>query len=244
MSDDTTLRLPVPDETFDKGPALCMDISGVIAPFSVSTRPFVRHRTPDGFIKVYGYDYFEYMDHWRFVHPALPDWIGELEAAFTHCAWLDCITSHSTIYMPRGGGQAGKTEWPHLRYRDDVDSQAPGYYKTSHVSQWVAPDVPVALVDIHLPPPDSDHPEYQAMWQGLVRFLERQGPTLLISPFPSIGLSRSVVDLLCRFAGAPHDPAFAGRIHRPHLDPYLSWPNPLPSWLEEPVLVLKREEPA
>lgn len=245
MSDDT-LQLPVPDETFASGPTLCMDIRGVIEPFGVSWRPFVRHRTPDGFINVHGYDYFELMDHWRFVHPALPDWIGELEAAYAHCAWLPSIISHSTISIPKGAGQSGETTWPHLAHRHDmtVDIQGSHYFKIDVVRAWVAPDVPLALVDIHLPSPHADHPEGQDKWRSVVKFLERPGPTLLVSPFPSIGLSRSVVDLLCRFAKAPHDPAFAGRIHRPHLDPYLSWPDPLPSWLEEPVLVIKREEPA
>ena len=126
-------------------------------------------------------------------------------------------------------------KWPRLCARY---STLPRYHKFASVCHWVSPDVPVAVVDSYVVLRNISEAYTRGMRAAIDEFLQRPGPTLIIAPSRYIGLTRSIVDLLCRFARDPHDPMFDQReIRQPHTDPRLGWPDHLPPGLEEPVLL-------
>ena len=97
---------------------------------------------------------------------------------------------------------------------------------------------PVAIVDDFMAPQTGRDAEADYIKQDIIRFAQRPGPTLLLAPAQEIGLTISLVDLLCQFARNPQDPVFATReVHRCHPDVRIRWPDPLPGELEEPVFI-------
>ena len=63
-------------------------------------------------------------------------------------------------------------------------------------------------------------------------------PALLLAPAQEIGLTRPIVDLLCRFARTLDNPLFATRdVHRFYPDWRMRWPDPLPPSQEHPVFI-------
>ncbi|MCY4155549.1 MAG: hypothetical protein OXE03_06160 [Gammaproteobacteria bacterium] len=74
--------------------------------------------------------------------------------------------------------------------------------------------------------------------QDILRFAQRPGSTLMLAPAQEIGLTRSLVDLLCQFARNPLAPVFVSReVHRCYPDVRTRWPDPLPAGLDEPVFI-------
>ena len=72
--------------------------------------------------------------------------------------------------------------------------------------------------------------------ESIPRFLERPGPTVLVGPNAYVGLSRQVIDLLCRFAEDPGAPEFQHReVFTPDKGAWIQWPWPLPPGLENPI---------
>ena len=63
------------------GPALCLDIDGVLSPVGQNHRYDGGAPTP-GFVPVPRVGYPVH------IHPALPAWMDALEQAFTHCVWV------------------------------------------------------------------------------------------------------------------------------------------------------------
>ena len=64
----------------------------------------------------------------------------------------------------------------------------------------MSPDVPVAVVDSYVVLRNISEAYTRGMRAAIDEFLQRPGPTLIIAPSRYIGLTRSIVDLLCRFA--------------------------------------------
>lgn len=218
------------------GPALCMDIDGAGAPTGSNTR-FDVFNPPAGFAT------FDVGDFPLAVHPALPGWIAGLEQAFAHCAWVS-DWGPECILFAQGAGLAGAAHWPHMEAPMQPPPDAPlSWHKLDGVRRSVDPAVPVAVVDDSMAPQTGHDPVEDYIVQDIIRFAQRPGPTLLLAPAQEIGLTRPLIDLLCRFARNPRDPVFAGRaVHRCYPDVRMRWPDPLPAGREAPVLVIENEE--
>ena len=215
------------------GPVLCMDIDGVASPVGQNQRFDVDAPIP-GFVPV---PRVSYPVH---VHPALPAWMDALEQAFAHCVWVSSWRERCRRFADHAGLQ-GAARWPYLMPVDDppVPGERFPASKIEAVRAWVTPETPVAIVDDHLVYQDYDESNQLAqMKDSTARFVQRPGPVLLIAPDKHIGLTRPIVELLCRFARDPHDPAFGLRVPV-HTDSYwwVQWPWPLPPGQEQPVLV-------
>lgn len=224
------------------GPVLCLDIDGVASPLGQNNR-YDLHAPTAGFVPVAG------AGHTMQVHPALPAWIGELEQAFAHCAWVS-TWRESCRRFAGCAGLKGAAEWPYLMPVNDppVPGEPLRAYKLEAVRAWVSPETPVAIVDDHLV---EQHDVELKQWietkDAIMRFVRRPGPALLIGPDQHIGLTRPIVDLLCRFAQDPTDPAFGLRVDsalNPDTHWWVQWPWPLPPGLEQPVLIRADDEEA
>ena len=218
-------------EQFTQGPVLCMDIDGAAAPTGSNTR-FDVDNPHKGFVT------FDVGDFPLAVHPALPGWFDELERAFAHCAWVS-DWGPECILFAQGAGLDRAARWPHLEAPMDLTPDTPlTWHKLDGVRRGVHPEVPVAIIDDSMAPQTGHDPVEDYIGQDIIRFAQRPGPTLLLAPAQEIGLTISLVDLLCRFARNPQDPMFATReVHRCHPDVRMRWPDPLPGELEEPVFI-------
>ena len=216
---------------FKQGPVLCMDIDGAAAPTG-STARFDVDNPHKGFVT------FDVGEFPLAVHPALPGWFTELEQAFAHCAWVSDWGS-ACILFAQGAGLARAALWPYLEAPMDLPPDAPlTWHKLDGVRRGVHPEVPVAIIDDFMAPQTGRDAEADYIKQDIIRFAQRPGPTLLLAPAQEIGLTRSLVDLLCQFARNPQDPVFATReVHRCHPDVRIRWPDPLPGELEEPIFI-------
>ena len=216
---------------FKQGPVLCMDIDGAAAPTGSNTR-FDVFNPPKGFVT------FDVGDFPLAVHPALPGWFDELEQAYAHCAWVS-DWGPECILFAQGAGLGRAALWPHLAGSPDMPvATRLTWHKLDGVRCWVDPQAPVAIVDDSMAPQTGHDPVEDYILQDIIRFAGRPGPTLLLAPAQEIGLTRPIVDLLCRFARNPRDPVFAARVvHRCHPDYRMRWPDPLPSGQEEPSLI-------
>ena len=226
---------PVQDP-FKQGPVLCMDIDGAAAPTGSNPR-FDVDNPHKGFVT------FDVGDFPLAVHPALPDWFAELEQAFAHCAWVS-DWGPECILFAQGAGLDRAAHWRHLESPMDLPPDAPlTWHKLDGVRFCVDPQVPVAIVDDSMAPQTGHDPVDDYILQDIIRFAQRPGPTLLVAPAQEIGLTRPIVDLLCRFADNPRDPVFATRdVRRYHPDHRMRWPDPLPGGQEEPVFVTLNED--
>ena len=221
---------------FAQGPVLCMDIDGAAAPTGSNSRFDVFNR-PQGFIT------FEVGDFPLAAHPALPGWFAELENAYTHCAWVS-DWGEECIRFAQGAGLDRAARWPHLAGSPDMPVPTRlTWHKLDGVRCCVNPEVPVAIVDDSMAPQTGHDPVEDYIRQDIIRFAGRPGPTLLLAPAQEIGLTRPIVDLLCRFARNPDDPLFATRdVHRLYPDWRMRWPDPLPPEREQPVRCIQNEE--
>ena len=112
------------------------------------------------------------------------------------------------------------------------------WHKLDGVRCWVDPQAPVAIVDDSMAPQTGHDPVEDYILQDIIRFAGRPGPALLLAPTQEIGLTRPIVELLCRFARTPDDPLFATRdVHRFYPDWRMRWPDPLPPSQEHPVFI-------
>ena len=215
---------------FKQGPVLCMDIDGAAAPTGSNTRF-------DVFDPPAGFDSFEVGEFPLAVHPALPGWFDELEQAFAHCAWVSDWGPECVLFA-HGAGLGRAALWPRMEASLDLSPGAPlTWHKLDGVRHCVTPEVPVAVVDDSMAPQLGHDPVEDYIGQDLIRFAQRPGPTLLLAPAQEIGLTRPLVDLLCRFAHNPLDPAFATReVHRCYPDIRVRWPDPLPAGQGAPCL--------
>ena len=222
------------------GPVLCLDIDGVSSPLGQDNRYDLHAPTP-GFVSAPGHGNVIQ------VHPALPTWIAELEQAFAHCVWVSTWRERCGRFAGRAGLDSA-LDWPYLMPVDDPPVPGTPYpaYKLEAVRAWVTPETPVAIVDDHLVYQDrSAYEQWIEMQDSTALFVQRTGPVLLIGPDKHIGLTRPIVDMLCRFARDPHDPAFGLRCTlQPDSYQWVQWPWPLPPGQECPVLVRPGDEDA
>ena len=229
----------LPPAPLKGGPVLCLDIDGVSSPLGQDNRYDLHAPTP-GLVPVAG------AGHTMQVHPALPDWIAELEQAFAQCVWVS-TWRESCRHFAECAGLGSAADWPYLMPVDAPPVPGPPFssYKLEAVRAWVTPETPVAIVDDHLVDQDYSSHEYREMGESKVLFVQRPGPTLLIGPDRQIGLTRPIVDLLCRFAEDPADPAFGLRCAlSPDSYWWVQWPWPLPAGQEQPVLIRPDDEEA
>ena len=225
------------------GPLLCLDIDGTTSPLGQDNRYDLHAPTP-GFLPLPVSSDRKKGVHGvgckMQVHPALPAWIGELEQAFAQCAWVSTWREKS-CWFADSVGLGGASDWPYLMPVDDPPVPGTPYpaYKLEAVRAWVTPETPVAIVDDHLVEQDDvGYKQWIEMRDSTVRFVQRPGPVLLIGPDKHIGLTRPIVDMLCRFARDPYDPAFGLRCTlQPDSYQWVQWPWPLPPDQEQPVLI-------
>ena len=213
-----------------QGPVLCMDIDGVLVPAACSARHGV-FDPPAGFVTFQAY-WFPLA-----VHPALPGWMNELEQAFAHCTWVS-DWGPECIRFAQGAGLDSAARWPRLSASIEPFDTPLTWHKLDRVRSGVDPETPVAIVDDSMAPQTGHHPVEDYIGQDILRFAQRPGPTLLLAPAQEIGLTRPIVDLLCRFARHPADPMFVTReVHRCYPDWHMRWPDPLPAGMEVPVFI-------
>ena len=221
------------------GPVLCLNIDGTLTPLGYDNR-YDQEAPIPGFVPVPGVG-----DNLQ-VHPALPVWVTELELAFTHCAWVSRLRGRCRRFAECAGLQ-GAADWPYIMPVDEppVPGTSLSSYKLEAARAWVTPETPVAVVDDQLVE-QVDYEDEDIMTLGsIASFVERPGPVLLIGPDRQIGLTRPIVDLLCRFARGPYDTAFNLRCPlKPDSDWLVQWPWPLPPAQEHPVLVRSEDEQA
>ena len=248
MTDKDCSELPA--GPLSGGPVLCLDIDGVASPLGQDNRYDLHAPTP-GFVPLPVSDDtvtgVQGVGCTVQVHPALTTWARELEQAFAHCVWVSTWRERCRWFAD-SAGLTGAAEWPYLMPVDDppVPGEPLPAYKLEAVRAWVAPETPVAIVDDHLVKQNwCSYEEWTEMKESTARFVQRPGPALLIGPDVHIGLTRPIVDLLCRFAQDPHDPAFGLRC-AVHTDSYhwVQWPWPLPPGQEQPVLIRPDDEKA
>ena len=225
------------------GPVLCLDIDGVTSPLGQDNRYDLHAPTP-GFVHLPVSDDAEKgvlgVGCTMQVHPALPAWIGELEQAFAQCVWVSSWRDRS-VWFAASAGLGGALDWHYLMPADDppVPGDTLTADKLEAVRAWVTPETPVAIVDDHLVDQDPyAYEQWDEMQDSTALFVQRPGPVLLIGPDRQIGLTRPIVDLLCRFARDPYDTAFGLRCTlQPDSYQWMQWAWPLPPGQECPVLV-------
>ena len=225
-------------------PLLCLDIDGVCAPVGQNPR-FHCHGWPPGFV-----------DCGRSVqiHPALPRWVDELEAAFETVCWISSWKKICNLFAERAGLPSAMT-WAYVDTDLAVDAQTGIGRKLGGLAELIDPAAPLAVVDDHLAPQylcDSNciaRPEDRGVeepWgflghaalEEINEFLHRPGPTLLIAPASEVGLTRTIIELLCRFAQNPEASEFAERkVFETDTDWWVQWPAPLNPSLENPVRI-------
>ena len=240
MTDKEYAELPA--GPLSGGPVLCLDIDGATSPLGQDNRYDLHAPTP-GFVHLPVSDDSEKgvlgVGCTMQVHPALPAWIGELEQAFAHCAWVSSWREKS-FWFAASAGLGGASDWPYLMPVDNPPVPGPplSSNKLEAVRAWVTPETPVAIVDDQLVEQVDYEDEDIMMLGSIALFVERPGPVLLIGPDRQIGLTRPIVDLLCRFARDPYDTAFNLRCAlKPDSDWWVQWPWPLPPDQGQPVLI-------
>ena len=217
----------LPQAPLGGGPVLCMNIAGTV----LTANHWGPH--PHGFAGI------PYNDRILFVHPGVPGWFDELDDVYTHCAWISSLGERCAGFA-HSAALTRAAAWPYLAAPSPRDPRR--WSRLRAVTAWIDPDAPVAVVDEHMAPQlqvcpqDSGYvPVYPPVRDTVPLFLRRPGPTLLVAPALHIGLSRRIVDLLCRFAHDPVAPEFNVRgVRRMHVDLAQRWPDPLPPGLEEP----------
>ena len=229
-------------------PLVCLDIDGVCSPVGQNPR-FHCHRWPPGFI-----DCRSSVQ----IHPALPRWIGEIETAFATVCWISSWGENSGSFA-ESAGLAAATAWQYVDTGLAADAQTGIGRKLGGLAETIDPAAPVAVVDDHLAPqypcrgeayiptPRSRRPYQQgreeAMDSEIARFLQRPGPTLLVAPASEVGLTRSIVDKLVRFARNPAEVEFAERrVLELDTDWWMQWPASLDPTIEDPVCVRPENE--
>ena len=224
----------LPPAPLGGGPVMCMNIAG-----SVLTATGKAHAA--GLLRGHraGFARVRYKGQDLAVHPALPGWFAELEQAYTQCAWTSGLRENCAAFAHSAGLHNARA-WPYLASHSPRNSRL--WHKLDDLVKWVDGDAPIAVVDFRMASVLLLHeytymPAMDNVRESIPLFLKRPGPTLLVAPALHIGLSRRIVDLLCRFAHDPVAPEFDVRgVHRMHHDPAQRWPDPLPPGLEEPVL--------
>ena len=221
-------RSVLPPAPLDSGPVLCMNIGGTVSPNN--------HWRPRGFVGVL------FNRRYMYVHPRLQDWFAKLEAAYTHGTWISSLNERCAAFAHSAGLHRAQ-DWPFLMAPQTCEPYR--WHRLNDVAAWVDPHVPLAVVDVNMAPwvfPDECVAVYEPVRESIPLFLRRPGQTLLVAPTVQIGLTRRIVDLLCRFARAPHDPDFAVRgVRRMYPDPDMRWPYEIQPDQEEPVLHRDRE---
>ena len=223
----------LPQAPLGGGPVLCMNIAGAV----LTTTDKVQDA---GFFRGChaGFTGVRYEGHDLSVHPALPGWFDELEQAYAHCAWTSGLQKKCAAFAHSAGLHRARA-WPYLAEHNIHASRL--WHKLEDLVKWVDGDAPIAVVEFRLASVlllrnHAYMPAMDTVRESIPLFLKRPGPALLVAPALHIGLSRRIVDLLCRFAHDPTTPEFAVRgVRRMHHDPALRWPDPLPPGLEEPV---------
>ena len=233
----------LPSAALQGGPVLALDIDGVCSPVGEQVDRYDIDAPTPGFV-----DVTRQLASVVQVHPALPDWITTLDQAFAQCAWVSTWRRRCR-YFAEAAGLDQACEWPCLMPVDDppVPGAPLPFYKLEAARGWVSPETPVAIVDDHLCP-DEHFDSYELREETEVStalFVQRPGPTLLIAPDPHVGLTRPIVDLLCRFAQAPYDAAFGLRCTlSPDRHWWVQWPWPLPPGQEAPALICPDDKDA
>ena len=161
----------LPPAPLKGGPVLCLDIDGVSSPLGQDNRYDLHAPTP-GLVPVAG------AGHTMQVHPALPEWIAELEQAFAQCVWVS-TWRESCRHFAECAGLQGAADWPYLMPVDVPPVPGPPFssYKLEAVRAWVTPETPVAIVDDHLVDQDYSSHEYREMGESKVLFVQRPGPS-------------------------------------------------------------------
>ena len=239
-------RSPVSDpqtRRIERYPLLCLDIDGVCAPLGQNPR-FHCHGWPPGFVDC-GMSVQ--------IHPALPRWVDELEAAFGTVCWISSWVENCRVFA-ENAGLASATTWTCIDPDLAVDAQTGIGRKLGGLAEVTDSHAPLAVVDDHLGPqylcdsrsiprPDGRGEEHWGLGGGdsLVEindFRRRPGPTLLIAPASEVGLTRSLTDLLVRFARNPQASEFAEhRVLEADTDWWIQWPAPLNPSVEDPVRI-------
>ena len=227
---------PIQSEIVTKGSVLCLDIDGVCSPLGQNPRFNIFGPHP-GFVAPPQRRNVPF-------HPALPNWLAELDRAFTHVAWISSWGRGCAAFAEFARVDFA-VRWPFLSEgMRDLPDPLP-WRKLEPVRHWIAPDLPVAIVDDDLPPQGEclmDHPE--SFSSTVERLRNRPGPLLMMAPAKEIGLSREAVDLLCEFARDPNARQFEDRAVRAmHSDWWTQWPWPLADH-ENPVAINVEDERA
>ena len=225
-------------------PLLCLDIDGVCAPIGQNPR-FHCHGPPPGFVDC-GMSVQ--------MHPAVPGWLAEVEAAFESVCWISSWEANCNLFAEQLGLRSA-LEWTHIDGRSARDKANTGIgRKLVGLAGVIDPAAPVAVVDDHLSaqyPCDGNdvrEPRDRQPWGAdrggpgadaeIGAFLRRPGPTLLVSPASEVGLTRNLTDLLCRFAQDPKSLEFADRgVYEADTDWWIQWPAPLDPAVENPVRI-------
>lgn len=225
---------PIQSDVLTKGSVLCLDIDGVCSPLGQNPRFNIFGPHP-GFVAPPQRDVP--------FHPALPNWLVELDRAFTHVAWISSWNRRCGWFASRTGADCA-VGWPYLPPPEPANRDKSRWGKLEAVRHWIAPDQPVAFVD--------DDLVQSAEWGGYDRTVnppiehaqKRPGPLLLLAPSREIGLSREAVDLLREFARDPNARQFEDRAVRAmHSDWWTQWPWPLADH-ENPVAIEVEDERA
>ena len=231
-------------------PLICLDIDGVCSPIGQNPR-FHCHGPPPGFVDCGASAQ---------VHPALPAWVAELDRAFRGACWISSWQGNCAWFAQSANAMPA-VNWPYIDIRLGVGDTGIGC-KLDALAKVTDPHAAVAVVDDHLagqfygmssgiPRPSDRSLENWDLFRGesarkeIDTFLGRPGPTLLVGPASEVGMTRRLVDLLCRFANDPLDSEFAERrVVEADVDWWIQWPAPLDPVVEDPVRVATRDEQA
>ena len=234
----------------ERYPLLCLDIDGVCSPIAQNPR-FHCHGPPPGFVDCGGSAQ---------VHPALPAWVDELERAFRGVCWISTWRENCAEFA-QSTNLKSAVYWPYIDMTSVVAKTGIGE-KLNALAELTDPRAAVAVVDDHLTgqfccdgsyiPPSSERGgeepwgfRAQDAKREIETFLGRPGPTLLVGPASEIGLTRGLVDLLCRFANDPLAAEFAERrVREADTDWWIQWPAPLDPVVEDPVRIAPGDERA
>ena len=231
-------------------PLICLDIDGVCSPIGQNPR-FHCHGPPPGFVDC---------DASAQVHPALPAWVAELDRAFRGACWISSWQGNCAWFAQSANAMPA-VNWPYIDITLGVGDTGIGR-KLDALAKVTDPHAAVVVVDDHLagqfygmssgiPRPSDRSLENWDLFRGesarkeIDKFLGRPGPTLLVGPASEVGMTRRLVDLLCRFANDPLDSEFADRrVVEADVDWWIQWPAPLDPVVEDPVRVATRDEQA
>ena len=126
----------------ERYPLLCLDIDGVCAPIGQNPR-FHCHGPPPGFVDC-GMSVQ--------MHPAVPGWLAEMEAAFASVCWISSWEANCNLFAEELGLRSA-LEWTHIDGWSARDEAKTGIgRKLRGLARVVDPAAPVAVVDDHLGP--------------------------------------------------------------------------------------------